>query len=284
MLADEFQFYLACLLGGLTVAFSVYHLIPWFDGIIQKRIRKLRDSIVCLGMDMTWLPLAMRFWFLCLISIPAVVVFVMELGVIVVPVTFLIWNAPVWILQRWITMRKRTYRDQMIPMCVSLANAARSGLSLPMSFEEIQSETKYPLRVEVSRIVQEYRKGRSIVEAIRDTQARLQLDNFNIFTSVILTCYETGANYTIVLDKMSHALMENQRLERKLLSDTASGRYVVFLLSMFPSFFLIMFFMLSPEMAELLIWTPPGQLAIVVAMTINFISIKLALRCLAIRI
>ena len=284
MLADQLQYFLACILGGLSVGFSVYHLIPWFDAMIQKRISKLHDSITRLGMDTIWLPMAMRFWFLSLISIPVFVVFVIELGVVVVPVTFVLWNAPVWILQYWVSVRKRTYRDQMIPMCVSLANAARSGLSLPMSFEEIQSETKHPLRVEVTRIVQEYRKGRSIVEAIRDTQARLQLDNFNIFTSVILTCYETGANYTIVLDKMSHALMENQRLERKLLSDTASGRYVVFLLSMFPSFFLMMFFMLSPEMAELLIWTPHGQIAIVVAMTINYISIKLAIRCLAIRI
>lgn len=284
MLADELQFFLACLLAGLSVGISVFHAMPWFDAMIQKRIGSLHDTVMRLGMDMTWVPLAMRLWFVCLVAIPSVVVFVMQLGPVVVPVVFLIWNAPVWILQRWITIRKRTYRDQMIPMCVSLANAARSGLSLPTSFEEIQSETKYPLRNEVSRIVQEYRRGRSIVEAIRDTQARLQLDHFNIFTSVMLTCYDTGANYTIVLDKMSHALMENQRLERKLLSDTASGRYVVFLLSMFPSFFLIMFFMLSPEMVHLLIWTAYGQISIVVAMAINYISIRIAMRYLAIRI
>jgi tight adherence protein B len=284
MLANEMPYVLSVLLTGIAAGIGTYHFIPWCDRLIQKRISHLCDRLNQLEIDSSIIPWAMRLWFLLLITMPLVVFFVMKLGPIVLPVIFMIWNAPAWILEKWIAIRIRTYRDQMVPMCVSLANAARSGLSLPSGIDEITSEMQRPLRNVVARISQEYKCGRTIVDAIRDTQQRLQLDHFNVFTSVILTCFETGSNYTTALDKMSHTLMENQRLERKLMSDTASGRFVIFLLSLFPSIFLMLFYILSPDMVRLLIWDPAGQIGIVIAFALNYISVRIALRYLDLKL
>jgi Flp pilus assembly protein TadB len=83
---------------------------------------------------------------------------------------------------------------------------------------------------------------------------------------------------------MSHALMENQRLERKMDSETAAGRSVIQILSAFPSVFVVLFYYLAPDMVKLLLWEPKGQIAIVVAAFLNYCSVKMALKYMSVRI
>ncbi|MBI1324073.1 hypothetical protein GC170_12930 [bacterium] len=284
MIAGDALYFVSSLLTGCAVAMGVDVALPIWDGLLRKRVGKLEETLIALGFDTSPLTLLLRLWCVALFTIPPAVWFGLKLGFVALPVAFVVWHSPMWIATVIIKKRKRLMRDQMIPLCVSLANSARSGLSLPQAMEEALGETRFPLRREVERIVSDYRRGRSIEEAIRDAQQRLKLDHFNVFASVILTCFESGSNYCFALDKMSQALMENQRLERKLESETAAGRSVVHILSAFPSVFLAMFWFLSPDMVTLLLWKPWGQVMIVVAACVNYAGVKVALKCMNVRI
>lgn len=272
------------ILTGWAVATGVDVVLPLWDELLRKRLSRLEETLFALGFDTSRLALWLRIWCVTLFAIPAGVWFWLDLGVLALPFAFVLWHAPVWVAKLVIRNRKRLMRDQMIPLCISLANSARSGLSLPQAMDEALPETRFPLRREIERIVNDYRHGRSIEEAIRDAQQRLRLDHFNVFASVILTCFESGSNYCYALDKMSQALMENQRLERKLESETAAGRSVVHILSAFPSLFLAMFWMLSPEMVTLLLWKPWGQISILAATCVNYAGVRVALKCMNVRI
>ncbi len=274
----------ASVLAGCAVATGFEIALPLWDSLLRRRVARLEETMIALGFDTTRLTLWLRIWCVALFTVPPFVWFGLDLGFVALPVTYALWHAPVRIAGAFIANRKRVMRDQMIPLCVSLANSARSGLSLPQAMEEALPETRFPLRREIERIVNDYRRGRSIEEAIRDAQQRLKLDHFNVFASVILTCFESGSNYCLALDKMSQALMENQRLERKLESETAAGRSVVRILTAFPSVFLAMFWLLSPEMVTLLLWKPWGQITIVVAACVNYAGAQVARKCMNVRI
>lgn len=284
MFSGDTLYYGSSLLAGCAVATGLDIALPLWDILLRKRLGEIEDTLFALGFDTSRLAIWLRLWCLALLAIPPAVWFGLRLGFVALPVAFVLWHAPVWIAGLIVKKRKRVMRDQMIPLCVSLANSARSGLSLPQAMEEALPETRFPLRREIERVVNDYRRGRSIEEAIRDAQQRLKLDHFNVFASVILTCFESGANYCFALDKMSQALMENQRLERKLDSETAAGRSVVHILSAFPSLFLAMFWFLSPEMVTLLLWKPWGQVTIVVAACVNYAGVRVALKCMNVRI
>lgn len=284
MIAGYALYFGSSMLVGCAVATGLDFALPLWDNLLRKRLAQIEETLVALGFDTSRLIVWLRVWCLLLFTVPPAVCFGLSMGVVAIPVAFAIWHSPVWIADVIVRNRKRLMRDQMISLCVSLANSARSGLSLPQAMEEALPETRFPLRREVERIVNDYRRGRSIEEAIRDTQQRLKLDHFNVFASVILTCFESGSNYCFALDKMSQALMENQRLERKLESETAAGRSVVRILSAFPGLFLGMFWFLNPDMVVLLLWKNWGQLAIVAAAGVNYAGIKIALKCMNVRI
>lgn len=284
MIAIEFTFYLSTLCVGLSAGMIAQVFLKSWDEILHKRIAHLEVTMQSLGFDTGKVVYYLRLWSIAMVFVPFVVLNWLELGFVVFPVTFALWKSPLWIMKYMIETRKKLIRDQIVPLCVSLANSARSGLSLPKGLEDVLPEIEFPLKNEITRIVNDYRHGRSIIEAIRDAQKRLQLDHFNVFVSVILTCFETGSNYCIALDKMSHALMENQRLERKLDSETAAGRSVIQILSVFPSIFVILFYYLAPDMVKLLLWQPKGQFAIVLAAFLNYCSVKMALKFMSVRI
>ena len=284
MIVTEMTFYLSTIGVGLSVGMLAEVFLDRWDDLLHKRIAHLEETMQALGFDTRHISHYLRLWSVSMVIVPLLVLIGMDLGVVVFPVAFILWKLPLWIMNYLIDKRKKLFRDQMIPLCVSLANSARSGLSLPKGLEDVLPELQFPLKNEVSRIVNDYRHGRSIIEAIRDAQKRLQLDHFNVFTSVILTCFETGSNYCVALDKMSHALMENQRLERKMDSETAAGRSVIQILSAFPSVFVVLFYYLAPDMVKLLLWEPKGQIAIVVAAFLNYCSVKMALKYMSVRI
>src|SRR6185369_12402346 len=91
----------------------------------------------------------------------------------------------------------------------------------------------------------------------------MQLDSFTLFASAVLVAIERGGKLTEALEKISHSLQENQRLERKIEADTASGRQVVLILAAFPFLFLALFSFLEPEGVSYLFTTLAGQMIFV---------------------
>jgi Flp pilus assembly protein TadB len=258
--------------------------MPAWDALAQRRIRSLGPMIEALGLPVNRIRLSLRAWGMLLIAVPLVFGPVLGMYIVVVPLLLLAYQSPKWILAGIITSRQRLLRDQMVPFGFALANTARSGLSLARGLEDVLRESPWPIRDEIGRIVHDFHRGRTIVDAIRDAQQRLRLDTFNLFASVVLTCFESGAKYTEALDNVSHSLQENQRLERKLSSETAAGRTVITVLAGFPFGFLGMFYMLEPQGTARIFSTVPGQSVLVVVGLLTYLSVILARRIMSINI
>jgi tight adherence protein B len=189
---------------------------------------------------------------------------------------FLIWIAPRQLIQMAIGRRRSTLRDQMVTACVTLANTTRAGLALAQGLEAISAEAAEPLATELRRLVRDYQRGRPLAESIRDTKERLNIDSFTLFANAILTCLERGGRVTEALERISASLQENQRLERKLEADTASGRRVVLILALFPVAFLMMFYLMDPDTTSLLFSTLVGQIILVVIAGLVYASVAWA--------
>jgi tight adherence protein B len=222
----------------------------------------------------------MRWWGVALVG--AVVFFGVVVGVPVLALVagYLVWRAPRFLLNRRLGQRRVLLRDQLVPACVSLANATRAGLSLGQGLESIANETPPPLAAEVRRIVFEFHGGRPLAAALRDTQERLRLDSFTLFASAILVCLERGGRITEALERIARSLQEHQRLERKMEADTASGRKVVILLACFPAFFLGLFYMFDPEGTGLLFDNLAGQGVLLLVCLLVYVSVRWAWRIL----
>jgi tight adherence protein B len=257
-----------------TVMMTSLWLGPAWDVIAQRHIKDILPRLNALGMDEESVSGWMRWWGIAMFGAFLLFGVIFQMIPVGLGMVFVIFVSPRFILDWLIEIRQTKLRDQLVRASMGVANSCRAGLSLAQAFEKVAAETPYPLSNELIRIVRYYKGGSRIQDALREVQKRLNLESFTVFSSSVIVSLEQGGNIATALEEISKGLQEMQRLERKLESDTASGRMLAIILSSFPIFFLGLFTLLDPASMNLLYSTLIGNLVLVVVGGIVFISFK----------
>lgn len=265
---------LTSLLAFASVFLAAQWLGPAWDSVAQRHIADITPRLQALGMDDDKVSQWMRYWGICMFGCFLVVGVIMQMVPIGIGLAFLVFISPRFILDQLIEQRRTKLRDQLVRATTGIANGCRAGLSLAQSIDKVAQETHQPLAAELTRIVRFYKGGSRIQEALREVQERLQLESFTVFSSTAIVSLEQGGNISFALEKISEGLQEMQRLERKLEADSASGRKLAMMLSLFPLFFLGLFTLLDPVAMNLLYTTLIGNLILVFVGFIVFIAFK----------
>lgn len=252
----------------LAVASLVLISGPAWDHMTKWRFKPLEEEMERLRIDTSRLWFYLRLWGLSLWGIIVVVGWMLHMWILAVTALALAYFAPYFMLKRIVARRRERLRDQMVGTAIGLANAARAGLSLAQAVEGICEDSPDPIRGELRRIVFDWHRGRPLMESIRETQERLDIDAFTLFALAIEASMERGGNVSQALERISFSLSENQRLERKLEADTASGRKLVVILAAFPFVFLGGFYLLDPTGTSLLFETIAGQMILFVVIAL----------------
>jgi tight adherence protein B len=237
-----------------------------------------------LNLDINKLRRWQRWWGLCMAVAFLIFFLVLHIPVIGGMGVYVMYAMPHVLLEIWIARRRALLRDQMVGASILLANATRAGLALAQGLETVADESPEPLASEFRRLVREYQRGRPLNDALRDAKVRLNLDGFTLLVNAVLTCLERGGKVTEALERISRSLQENQRLERKLDADTASGRLVVLMLGIFPFAFMGFFYVMAPDAMGLMFSTIIGQVIVVIIGILVYVSVKWAKRILDIDI
>lgn len=269
------------LAAGLLAGLSIGGV---WDDASRRYLADLYPMLESLSIDPTKYRTYLRWWGVCLISCLLILGFALNMFPIAIAVMLLVFFAPRWILKAVIARRRQLLRDQMVGGSIALANASRAGLSLAQGLQSVCSETPQPLAAELQKIVNEYEHGRPLVGAIKDAKERLNLDSFTLFASAIQVSLERGGRVTEALERISNSLQENQRVERQLEAETASGRRVVWILGVFPFLFLAGFFFLHPSGTLLVFETLIGQFVLLAVIGLTFVSVWWSNRILSIEL
>ncbi len=266
-------------LAFLAVFLSAQWLGPAWDAFAQRHIEDIAPRLKALGLDEENVSSWMRWWGVAMFGSFLFVSVILQMIPIGVGLAFLVFVSPRFILDRMVEQRQQKLRDQLVRATVGIANGCRAGLSLASSIEKVAAETPKPLAEELTRIVRYHKGGSRIQDALREVQHRLNLESFTIFASSAIVSLEQGGNVSFALERISEGLQEMQRLERKLEADTASGRKLALMLSLFPLFFLGLFTLMDPVSMNLLYTTLLGNLILCFVGFIVFIAFRW---CLAI--
>lgn len=247
---------------------------PAWDAFAQRHIEDIAPRLKALGMDEENVSTWMRWWGVGMFGSFLIFGVILQMIPIGVGFAFLVFVSPRFILDRMIEQRQQKLRDQLVRATVGIANGCRAGLSLASSIEKVAAETPKPLADELTRIVRYHKGGTRIQDALREVQNRLNLESFTVFASSAVVSLEQGGNVSFALEKISEGLQEMQRLERKLEADTASGRKLAMMLSLFPLFFLGLFTLMDPVSMNLLYTTLLGNLVLCFVGFIVFVAFR----------
>ena len=179
---------------------------------------------------------------------------------------------PWWLVRRMAEWRRRRIEDQLADAMVMLANAVRAGLSLAQAMEILAAQCPKPLSEEFRQIVGEYSMGRPLEQTLREAKARLRSENFALFAAAILASHVSGGRLNETVERIASSVLEMQRLERKVQSETAQARKSAIYMALAPALILLVYYFVDPENTVLLFTSVPGQIMLGTALVLNVLA------------
>lgn len=271
---------LASLLMGAAAGLMLFPFTTFWDNLAGRYVADIKSSLRKLGADTENLDWMLRLW-----GISMVAVFVFGVVVLNAPLIGLIFSALVFVFPRWVLhfqarRRQALLRDQLVSAIEQIANSIRARSNIQDAIRDSVRGIPTPLQKEFAKIAVELNRGLYYTEALKNAKSRIQTTGFGIFVSALSACESNGGDLPPVLDKIRKSLKDNQALERKLESDTASGRLVMNYLALFPFLFVLIIYFMNPEGTTLLFTTFQGQVVVAVVFLLVYLGYHLGTKWL----
>lgn len=184
----------------------------------------------------------------------------------------LLCSAPWYLIRRLDAKRRQMIEDQLADAMVMFASGVRAGLSLAQALELLAEECPKPINQEFGQLIGEYKMGKPFERTLQEAKDRLHSENFVLFSAALLASRESGGRLNETVDRISKSVLELQRLERKVQSETAQARKSAVYMSIVPVFILLIYAWLDPTNVRLLFTTIPGQIMLSVSVVLNVLA------------
>lgn len=263
----------ACILIGLA-----FGILPYVAGdyylrglhIVEVDIRdKLRQLRI--------VPRKLKYWLVVWSILVATSFFVLTVVFASFPIGFVIAvleiALPWYILRRMALKRRQQIEDQLADAMVSLSSAIKAGLSLAQALEILAQQTPKPICQEFQQLIGEYQLGKPLERCLSEAKERLRSENFALFAAAMEASRESGGRLNETVDRIAHSVRELQRLERKIMAETAQARASALYMALAPGVILAIYYLvLDPVNTERLFTTFAGQVMLSIAIVLNVVA------------
>ncbi len=274
---------LPCTLTGIAVGLAAYssrdHLTAAFDSIVddlQTKLKRLRVTLpdsrlraLLAALFAGDLALFLTLWWL--LGGP-------WLGALVCSAVLAL---PWYAIRRLAERRRQQIEDQLADAMVSLSSSIRAGLSLAQALEILAQQCPRPLCYEFRQIVNEYRMGKPLERCLDEARHRLRSENFALFAAAMQASRASGGKLNETVERIAHSVRELQRLERKILAETAQARSAAFYMAMTPLAILLLYYFVVDQQNTIRLFTTfLGQMMLATALILNIAAYLWARRIL----
>jgi len=264
--------WLACVLVGLAVAALGYACRDGLEKVLGAVEKDLSEKLRRLRAPTRNLRRYLVVW----AATTAAVFLGLWLGVnslvFALLATVFLLVAPWYLLRRMAQRHRQKIEDQMADSMVTLANAVRAGLSLAQSMEILAAQCPKPINAEFHQIVAEYKLGKPLDRTLTEAKERLKSENFALFAAALLASHESGGRLNETVERIAQSVLEMQRLERKILSETAQARKSAVYMALVPLVILVAYFFVDPVNTTALFVTTIGQVLLSLALVLNVVA------------
>jgi tight adherence protein B len=265
---------------GICVAGIVYANLGNYAVVIDRVEADLADRLRALRFSSSYL----RRWINTWLGIVGTIFLVLWIGLDAImfaaPVALLLCAGPWYVVRRLAQARRQKIEDQLADAMVMFSSAIRAGLSIPQALELLAFECPKPISQEFHQIAGEYKLGKPLERTLSEAKERLKSENFVLFAAALLASRESGGKLNETVERISQSVIELQRLERKVGSETAQARKSAVYMAIVPLLLLMVYAVIDPENTERLFTTLPGQVILVSSLTLNVVAYVWALKIL----
>ena len=129
---------------------------------------------------------------------------------------------------------REKFNLQLPEALATMSNALRAGFSISQAFETVVESCDKPMSEEFAILQQQLRIGMTFEQALESMSERVGSDDLTLVTTAILISRKTGGNVTEIFDKISNTIRGRLKIERKVKTLTAQGRFQGIIVSAMP--------------------------------------------------
>lgn len=269
-----------CVTTGVCVAIVALANRGTYSRAIDYVERDLADRLRSLRIVTPRLRQWVNIWLGLVVSM----FFVLWLGANLLPHALLLaslLSAGPWFLIRRVSQKRRQkLEDQLADAMVMFSSAVRAGMSIAQALELLGEDCPKPINQEFRQLTGEYRLGKPLERTLTEAKERLKSENFVLFAAALLASRESGGRLNETVERISKSVMEVQRLQRKVHTETAQARKSAVYMVLVMPVILAAYWVLSPENVEQLFEPGPGAIILCVAILLDIVAFTWALRIL----
>jgi tight adherence protein B len=181
----------------------------------------------------------------------------------------------------WVGLRRRrrlrAIDRQLVEGLTHVANAIRAGFAMLQAFDAASQRLQPPLSEEFGRLVADVRLGASLENALASMGNRIGSYDLDLVITAILIQRSTGGNLSELLDNVSETIRDRDRIRGEIRTLTAAQRFAGSVLSVWPVFLALVFFLLNPDLMSNLWTETAGIVLLIIAGTfqvLGFLTIR----------
>lgn len=182
------------------------------------------------------------------------------------------WKGPRPLMDYLVAARVKRYRGQMVDALNLLSNGLRAGLSLPQAIGMVVDELPNPIAQEFNLILQQNKIGIPLEECFEDLNKRVPTEDNEMFVTSVNILRETGGNLAETFDTIAGVIRERVRLQQKIETYIAQGKFQGGMIFLMPFLMLLMFSISDPESVAPLFNTILGAIVLIVALGLDLIG------------
>ncbi len=254
---------------GLSIAVFAFFGRSYYWRGIDYVERDFRDKLRRMYIPTGNLRRNLALWSMIILTQFIVMWIFVESLILAVLAAILLVSGPWYYVRQMAERYRQKIEEQLADSMVSMSSAIKAGLSLPQALNVLADQSPKPINREFGRIVGEYEMGKPLDKTLDESKSRLRSENFALFAAAVMASRESGGRLNETIDRIAHSVRELQRLERKIVSETAMARRSAIYMALAPFFIVVLYSFADPESIRTLFTTPPGHLLLAVAIVLN---------------
>lgn len=152
------------------------------------------------------------------------------------------------------------FDDQLVDVAMAFRNSLKAGLTLPQTMQMIASDFTPPASDQFRMCVREIQVGASIEEALQHLVERVPNADLRMMVGSVEILRQTGGNMVETFEGVAETLKNRKKVEGKIKTLTAQGRYQTLMLCAMPFVMLMILYAMNREYVRPLFSTFLGWL------------------------
>lgn len=152
------------------------------------------------------------------------------------------------------------FDDQLVDVAFAFRNSLKAGLTLPQAVQVVANDFTPPASDQFRIVGRELQIGASIEEALGHLVERVPNPDLKIMVDSVEVLRQTGGNMIETFDGVAETLKNRKKVEAKIKTLTAQGRYQTMMLCAMPFVMLLILYFMNREYVQPLFSTFLGWL------------------------